>query len=281
MAARLLLFGFLILFCAPLAWSATPVALIYNGTGSCPKACAISVAIAAKEAGLTPRFVSESEIDEDSTSEDVTALFDHAKVWIQPGGYAKDAYLAMSAPLKKAITDFVFSGGGYVGFCAGAFMATETIGTTGVDGLGLIRGRTATYLAHPAREGLKFSMENVRWNNHELKIYFEGGPFFYDLDSSVDVVATYQDGLSPAAVRSSFGLGRVFLSGPHPEAPDWWWSKEGILEEEASNLPLAVKMIQWASGLEKNILLAPAMHTRRPHLVLENSKSRIVPLAKW
>ena len=234
-------------FLTTASFASTPVALVYNGKGTCQKACAIAMAIAVKEAGLSPRFVSESEITEQSNPEEISALFKDAKVWIQPGGYAKESFLAMSGPLKQGIREFTASGGGYVGICAGAFMATEEIGTTGLSGLGLIPGRCATYFAHPAKPGLNYSMENVRWQGEERQLYFEGGPFFYDLNPQVEVVATYADGTSPAAVRGEYGLGRVFLSGPHPEAPEAWRTQDEVEDSDGLDLQIAVDMIKWAA----------------------------------
>ena len=232
-----------------------PIALVYDGIGSCVEDCSLAAANSARAAGLQPKYVGPKALTEASTPTQIQMLFRGVKVWIQPGGYSKQAYEAMTPTLRKAIVDFVREGGGYVGFCAGAFLTTEQIGTTGSPGLGIFPGKTAPYDVPTIRPDLVFSLEKVQWFGTPRTIYFEGGPFLYDLDSRVEVVATYQDS-KVAAARTTYGKGRVFISGPHPEAPLWWSSVDDIRDPDGSDQEIAVNMIHWASQLEKADLMA-------------------------
>jgi hypothetical protein len=232
-----------------------PMALVYDGIGACVEDCALSAANSARAAGLQVKIVGPKVLTEASTPTQIQMLFRGVKVWIQPGGYSKQAYEAMTPTLRKAIVDFVREGGGYVGFCAGAFMTSDQIGTTGTPGLGIFPGKTAPYEVPTIRPDLVFSLEKVLWFGAQRTLYFEGGPFLYDLDSRVEVVATYQDS-KVAAARTTFGKGRVFISGPHPEAPLWWSNVDGIRDPDGSDQSLAVHMIDWAAQLEKDNLLA-------------------------
>jgi hypothetical protein len=106
------------------------IALIYKGEGSCIEDCSESAALVAEWAGLVPVYVSPNEVD--------LKIFDKAAIWIQPGGESLIVSDAMSADLKRAVREFVEKGGGYVGFCAGAFFADDNIHGTGSKGLNLI-----------------------------------------------------------------------------------------------------------------------------------------------
>lgn len=233
---------------APFSSSGGGIALVYNGPGACPEDCATSAAASAAGAGLQVRIVGPQILTDQSTNEQVAALFQDVKVWVQPGGQSSAANEAMSARLKSAIVDFVRSGGGYVGYCAGAFLSTPVIGSRGIPGLGLFPGKTWPYTPPPARPGLGFSIEKVKWEGKERHVYFEGGPYLYDLDPSVEVMATYRDGWV-AAARAEVGLGRIYISGPHPEAPVWWARADHVRDPDGTDRDLAVKMVKWASRL--------------------------------
>lgn len=99
---------------------AAPLALVYRGPGTCWKGCAEAAAFVAWRAGYRVRFVGSGETGAN--------VFQGASVWIQPGGRAIDQARAMAPELKAHVREFVEAGGGYVGFCAGAFMASRQFG---------------------------------------------------------------------------------------------------------------------------------------------------------
>ena len=222
------------------------IALVYNGVGACPDGCSLAAANAAKAAGFTPKIVGPEELAENATDDEVQKLFKNARVWIQPGGYAKQAYLAMTQKLRKSLVRFIHEGGGYVGFCAGAFLTTKEIGDTGHPGLGIFPGKSAPYVTPVGDPRYQFSIEPVSWFGMSRQIYFEQGPYLYDLPPSVEVVALYKDGRTVAAARTHFGEGKVFISGPHPEAPQWWSETTRAPDLDGTDLFLAIDMIRWA-----------------------------------
>jgi glutamine amidotransferase-like uncharacterized protein len=219
------------------------LALVYDGAGACPEGCAQAAVDSAVQAGFTTKIVGPNDLSASSTQQDIDQLFQGAAIWIQPGGHSDEAYQAMSPTLRDSIINFIKNGGGYVGFCAGAFITTKEIGTTGLPGLGIFPGSTAPLTAGG------IMMETVKWAGNTRTIYFEGGPYMYNLDPSVETVAVYSDGVTVAAARTTYGSGRVFISGPHPEAPAWW-SNGVVIDPDGSDRDLAGDMMKWSAKLE-------------------------------
>lgn len=268
---------------------AKKIALIYNGPGACidendelqvereataqadpdfkfdnavVSDCALQAAQIAKMAGYKPKFVTPDALAPNASPEKVYALFESARVWIQPGGVANQALYTMSPTIRWGIKKFVEAGGGYVGFCAGAFMATEMIGGTTDPGLGILPGRTYLY-----RGG--FSLEPVSWFGKLRQIYFEGGPYFYAYEPEegdktvpkVEVVATYENGAT-AAVRTTFGKGKVWVTGLHPEAPLRWTKEDDVVDPDGAEQILAAGMVKWAAS-PVPVKMSPATPRKR------------------
>src|SRR3712207_9585365 len=98
---------------------------------------------------------------------------------------------------REAIREFVGSGGGYLGFCLGGYLAGET------PGFGLLPGDTDRFIfspgARPDHDG--DSLVTLTWAGRRRQVYFQDGAWF-DLDPArgpAEVLATYDNGL-PAAV---------------------------------------------------------------------------------
>ncbi len=162
------------------------IALVYDGPGACPEDCSKASADTARLAGFTPKMVGPNALTANSTPQQIADLFKDVAIWVQPGGKSRDAYLAMTPTLRNSLISFIKDGGGYVGFCAGAFITTKWIGTTGVQGFGIFPGSTAPL-------GTGSHRETVTWQGKTREIYFEGGPYMYNVDSSVEVTAYYDD----------------------------------------------------------------------------------------
>lgn len=245
------------LFLPAVSEASRPLALIYKGPGACSLdqgdagesgyGCAEAAADVARAAGFQFKFVGPNDLSENPSEAEVKSIFKNARVWIQPGGIAVTAILAMSNGLKNQIVKFVSQGGGYVGFCAGAFLATDRIGSTRYHGFGILTGFTAPY-GYESPDGLDFAFLETNWNGKKRAVYFEGGPYLYGQDSSAEVIATFADGYA-AAVQEKFGKGRVSVSGPHPEAPAIWSAEEGAQDPDGSDLFLGVAMVRWAAGI--------------------------------
>lgn len=220
--------------------SQKPLALVYKGQGACDHtdtdwgySCSDSAATTAQEAGFDYKFVGPKDLPD----------FSKAKIWIQPGGVSNTAYYAMSNQLKSALVKFVKDGGGFVGFCAGAFLAT--------DWFHFIDADSALYRYNPIRPDLHYALLNIDWYNQRRVIFFSGGPYFYKIGPSVEVTARFSTGYA-ASIRAAYGKGRVYVTGPHPEAPPIWTEEDNITDPDGSDRDLAAGMMHWAAGFTNN-----------------------------
>ncbi len=216
-------------------------ALVYNGPGACDGCYQAANQIAIR-AGLDPTYVNENGLTETSTQAEKEALFKDVVVWLQPGGKSSIVMQNINDVLKSALQDYVKAGGGYVGFCAGAFASTEMVGTTSYLGYGFLPGSTKVY-----KDRYQADVVPITWNGKVRNIYWEGGPYIYNLpnDGDSEVIATYPNG-QVAAARSHFGKGKVFVSGVHPEATQDWFDDYGMQSPSGLNFDLAVDMVNWA-----------------------------------
>jgi len=221
-----------------------PVALVYSGPGACAEDCVTAAENIALMAGMETKRVKQNALTIFSTKKDVEKLFHDVAVWIQPGGTSVDAMKAMTPRLKSEIQNFVRSGGGYVGFCAGAFASTDIVGDSNTHGLGLIPGMSHLYPI-PTTEA---TIEPVNWQGKTRYLYWEGGPYLDQVANvpGTEIIGTYGNG-TVAAVRSQVGKGRAFVSGIHPEAPQWWRTYYDLNDKDGADFDLGVEMVQWAS----------------------------------
>lgn len=155
-------------------------------------------------------------------------------VVVVPGGSARSVAEALAEGGLEKMRSFVNDGGGYVGFCAGAYLACS-----GFDwGLGILRAATVSPLWRRGRGTVEFGPGEGadRWFeglSGKTSVQYANGPVLKPDNgkplSPYEVVAWYHSELaengtpagvmtgSPAMVRSRFGQGTVFVSSPHPE----------------------------------------------------------------
>jgi glutamine amidotransferase-like uncharacterized protein len=224
------------------AYAEKPLALVYRGPGACMN-CWTSAAQSAKKAGFQLKFVNEKWKD--------FSVLRRASLWVQPGGKSTTAARAMGSEYLGRIRDFVRNGGGYVGFCAGAFLASSKIGTTEMDGLGIIPGKTQLW----DQEDGPGHLIQVSWNHRIRSVYYHGGPFldFSGVnDSSVQVYSRYENGQNAGAILN-YGQGRVAVSGAHPEASRIWKALHFQRDEDGSDQFLVAKLMRWAAGLTDEV----------------------------
>ncbi|MGQ9459778.1 MAG: BPL-N domain-containing protein [Candidatus Bathyarchaeaceae archaeon] len=177
-----------------------------------------------KYKGLTWKYVTASDINNGLIT------YPTYKVLYMPGGYAADYNTAISNNGDQNIRNFVSSGGGYIGICAGAYFACDKITWEGrsydytldlFNGMGI--GSIPEIMAWDYA-----IMTNLTMNlNHPINQYepsrermaYYGGPYFVpNAGVTVDTVATYdKKNNERAAITFSYGSGRVFLIGTHPE----------------------------------------------------------------
>lgn len=218
-------------------------ALVYNGPGACSDGCYQAAFQVALQAGLDPIYVGASQLTNASTLDEEKELFKDVVIWIQPGGKSKTAMTSITPRLKTAIQNFVRAGGAYVGFCAGAFASTEYVGTTNTLGFGFMPGNTTLY---PDPNTNDADILTMNWGGKTRQIYWEGGPYFSNIpNGEAEAMASYPDG-SISAARTTYGLGKVYVTGAHPEAPQDWRDYYGLKDSDGMDQDLAVEMINWA-----------------------------------
>lgn len=152
---------------------------------------------------------------------------------IVPGG--RDVYYHASLDGKgtKRVREYVEQGGGYLGICAGAYFAADSIEFE-KGGRLQVCGKRALELypglaIGPAYGLGKYSYESdqgveaahISWRNEECFAYFNGGCYFDSAHKfpGVQVLSSYLNiDASPAAiVECRVGQGRALLSGVHIE----------------------------------------------------------------
>jgi glutamine amidotransferase-like uncharacterized protein len=225
-----------------------PLALVYKGAGSCEEGCSESLAKIAEEAGYRVRFVGPEERS--------TSVFRGASIWMQPGGLVRAQNLAMTDDLKQNIKRFVERGGGYVGICAGAFLAGGEYGWNtkkDPDGftegaLNFFPGRSTIYWPKGWKDTAAI-IPSLWTGAGKRSLYWELGPAFFETSSwkgIVEVVSRYPD-QSVATMRRSYGSGKVFVTAFHPEALQEWRDSYKLTDPDGLDFDLVTKMIQWVS----------------------------------
>lgn len=213
-------------------------ALVWGGPGACEDGCVEGAVTVTKLAGFEPMIVTPENFN--------PSLFENAKVWVQPGGRAGRASKAMGATLRQQLKEFILKGGGYVGFCAGAFLTTKKIGSTSVTGLGIIEGKTTPYRKSKG----SISVQALTTSNGIKYHYWQGGPYFSFTKSQskkINVQSRYKKTNQINSLQSTYGLGRISIAGTHPEAPQWWFDDSGVVDLDGNDNEEAAQMIKWAA----------------------------------
>jgi hypothetical protein len=156
-------------------------------------------------------------------------------VLIMPGGSGSKQAERLEKAGREAIRDFVRAGGGYVGICAGSYLASSHYDWS----LGLINARVWDR-AHWDRGGGEVCLRmtdpgvDLLGCDGSVPVHYNQGPLLVPDDEAdlpgYQVLATFETevatkGAQPgsmtgthAIIRSTFGRGRVICYSPHPEA---------------------------------------------------------------
>jgi glutamine amidotransferase-like uncharacterized protein len=190
---------------------------IYNGVGSW------DLNIKALENFFSFYGIKYQLIDEnDITSDLLKEHFD--LIWI-PGGFAAEYkyFISDHGPLR----DFVTSGGLFVGSCAGAYYAADTLRWLGEDldyPLAIFNGISIGPLVNEINWGEEANIFlnqeyalNESYPDNMLFYYFDGPYFIFDDESEIAVLARYAINNEPAVITGHYGDGKYLLLGPHPE----------------------------------------------------------------
>jgi len=206
---------------------------LFNGEG------ASRPDVAALERILGDRHLGYATADSrqlNSMSEDVLRSY---RLLIVPGGNFETLGNGLTASTTQHIRHAVQGGLGYLGICAGAFMA----GNSPYNGLNLTRGVRFHFYSAESR-GIRKALVpiDIAGEPAPLEQYWEDGPV---LTGWGDVVATYPDGTA-AVVEGSAGAGWVILTGVHPEAPESWRRGMGFRTPASTNHDYAATLINAA-----------------------------------
>lgn len=209
--------------------------LIYNGTGTATSDAA-SVEAILDERGTTYRTVSSDELN-NMTEEELKNF----GVIVWPGGKAKRMADSLTPEARERIRKAVVEEGvGFVGFCAGAFIA-GTYPWNPTWGLEFSSIDFPYYYKND--EGYEATMEKVTFSDGSVRdLVWIGGPHLADFGNPV---AKYQDG-TVAIAQSWIGKGLMILSGPHPEAPDGWRVAYGLNDSDGADFEYTYELIQAA-----------------------------------
>lgn len=144
--------------------------------------------------------------------------------------------------IRQAVREF---GVGYVGFCAGAWVAVGPEAETAKIasyGLAVAKGSVLS-LFMPGGSAPTAAMVDVSFADGSTRsLVWWGGP--YTPEWSGGVVARYDTG-APAISQTFAGKGFVVISGPHPEAPQGWRSTAGN-DSDGLDYDVAIGMIDAA-----------------------------------
>lgn len=159
-------------------------------------------------------------------------------VLIVPGGSGSKQAEMLKPEGREAIRKFVQGGGGYVGICAGSYLATNDYSWS----LGLLNakvidrkhwargtGNVKITLTSSGKDALHFPSDDV-------DVYYGQGPLLAPGDKTepkpYEALAVYASEIAKkgapmgvmvgttAIARSTFGNGRVICFSPHPEVKD-------------------------------------------------------------
>ncbi len=226
---------------------------VYGGEGAFDKSITASIRMfqwmGAESQRITPEQIVQGEL----------RRFD---ILSMTGGWAVPYKRDLGGKGVEEIRSFLEKGGGYIGICAGAFFAANPIiweGGTYEYPLAIFPGIADGPIVEIAPwPQYKMCRINLSTRNHPItkgqpssfSVMYYGGPWFHvPAKSRIDILATYAVNGKPAIVTYSFGKGKVFLIGVHPEFEEGS-DRDGVawdddLHDEESEWPLMLEAVKW------------------------------------
>ena len=229
------------------------------------------------------------------------------------GGSGSAEAAALGEKGREEVRDFVRNGGGYVGICAGAYLACS-----GFEwGVGVLNAKTVSSKWRRGQGEVKITGEAFGEKLTDRVIRYANGPIIKaDVRKDLpefETLVSFRSELAenetpvgvmvnaPAMVRSSYGLGRVFTSSPHPEqtagleplvekAVRWSARSKGPTEElwkrlegmEVDKLWLPGAIVDWKTGQPTGqpIKDAKSKHTHCSQFVAAVADRLAIPLLR-
>lgn len=181
-------------------------------------------------------------------------------VVIFPGGRSRLQSQALGPDGHRALKRFLTGGGGYLGFCAGAYLAT----TDSPGALGLINAKVKSPKWDRGKAMLKIELSAAGSAVYGdapglLDIQYQNGPVVEPAGVAglpeYEVLAWFRSEIaengtppgiqldSPAILTAPYGKGRVLISSPHPELTpalnDWVKRNVRYLAKAQSQEPVS------------------------------------------
>lgn len=236
--------------------------LIYNGNGTSPTSV--------KQAYTTLKSILGHAYDVmkvDATTLKSEPWEETCSLLVIPGGRDQPYCDDLNGQGISKILNYVQQGGHYLGFCAGAYFASQEIefqkgSKEGMEiigkrelGLfpGVCKGTMFSGFVYNSEKGAKAVSIVLTKDGKKVKTYYNGGGYFVDANKldHVKVICTYEEkGLrseetaAVAGVECQVGKGSAVLFGVHPEYNvdlvdlSENESKETIIQELTASLPL-------------------------------------------
>ena len=228
----LLISGVLMASSAP---AREPYALIYNGP-TADQASTEAISSVVQQLGLPVRYIANLD--------DLPTQLGDARVFII-GGTDDDVepLLQRFTPaLRTTLKTYLRQGGRYLGICGGAYLASLGWPEEDrfVEGLALVPAQSDGY-----DQDFEAKIYPVTWLGETRQMYYQAGTSFALAESpeSVARLAYFED-RQLAALMSTFGAGKVAVSGPHPEAPDSWRAEALRGDQMDRNIDLALQLLR-------------------------------------
>lgn len=295
------------LFALGLAAAENPVikVAVYDDKGATGKGIPCVAEIAGKTADLKITRMKGAEIAAGGLKGYDLVMFTGGSGSAEAGGLGEKG--------REEVRAFVREGGGYVGICAGAYLACS-----GFEwGVGVLNARTVSpkwrrgqgeVLISGEAFGEKLTDRGVRYSNGpiikadarkdlpEFETLVSFRTELAENDAPVGVMTG-----APAMVRSTYGLGRVFTSSPHPEQTAgletlvekgmrWAARSKGPTEElwkrleamEVDKLWLPGAIVDWKTGLPTGqpIKDSKSKHTHCSQFVAAAADRLSIPLLR-
>ncbi|KAJ6781247.1 hypothetical protein PWT90_08610 [Aphanocladium album] len=228
------------------AATSRPKAFVYYGSND---AFELSQAVGALLESSSYKF----EVEYVSPKNITADLLATGKVIAFPGGDDVDSAWKQIKSVAPAIRDFVANGGRYLGFCLGAYLASDS------PGLGLLP-HEAEVDSECTQKGAQVRNTNdtviqVDWRfstgpnaGKTVKdrwVYYQEGNMVKDFpeNSTSLVIARYSTTGHVAATLNKYGKGWVGTSGPHPEASQTWFHEYDLAAPDGLQYDLGWDLI--------------------------------------
>lgn len=228
-----------------------PVIGIYSDDGAHPS-CVQAAKLMFQWMGYETRHIFAKDLNDNN--------LDEISLFYFPGGSTGPYREKITENGRNNLREKINYGCAYIGTCAGGLIACESNLWSGYDdneglfkiypGAGI--GPIPEIYQYPKVGMCKINFTNEIAdidNSDDCWILYYNGPYFEVTGSNTKVIANYQISNNPAIVTSTYGKGRVFLTGPHPEFEEdsdrdgeTYFDK---LEDQGSEWPLMKSAVKW------------------------------------